>query len=283
MTSCKDALRYLYFKRNILILLLTPLLLSPLLIIHYESQAARCAFVLAILAVLWTTQAVPLPVTGLIPLLTYPLFGVLTMADVCVFYMIEFIVLFIAIMLIASAVQRYGLHRRIALRALLLAGSDPKRLLLALMIVTGFLSMWILNLALVSMMVPIVVALVNQLSTSCTDMSGDEKVSDEEKAHNGIAIPLETVTVESMLREEEIEVQGGIAEVYDILNKSTEILNNTEKADDIENADEEKQKHLRRDLTTCFSLGLVYSATIGGAASLVGTIIQVIMNANLEM
>ncbi|XP_070553563.1 Na(+)/citrate cotransporter-like isoform X2 [Ptychodera flava] len=213
----------------------------------------------------------------------YPLLGILTMADVCGFYMVEFIVLFIAIMLIASAVQRYGLHRRIALRALLLAGSDPKRLLLALMVVTGFLSMWIFNLALVSMMVPIVVALVDQMSTPCTDMSGDEKVSDEEKAHNGTEFSLEAVTVESNYHEDKREVARDIAEVDDILNNSTEILNNTGKADDMEKEGEESQKNLRRDLTTCFNIGLVYSAIIGGAASLVGNIIQVIMNANLQI
>ncbi|XP_070554077.1 Na(+)/dicarboxylate cotransporter 3-like isoform X2 [Ptychodera flava] len=273
MTSCKDALRYLYFKRNILILLLTPLLLSPLLIIHYESQASRCAFVLAILAVLWTTQAVPLQVTGLIPLFMYPLFGVLTMADVCTFYMVEFHVLFVAIMVIASAIQRYGLHRRIALRALLLAGSDPKRLLLALMIVTGFLSMWIVNLAVVSMIVPIVVALVDQLSTSCTEVSEDEKESDEEKKHCGITFPLEAVIVDSSDQEEE----RGNVEVEGIPNQSMEILTKIEKAH------EENQKNIRQDLTTCFNLGLVYSATMGGAASLVGNPMQLIMNANLEI
>ncbi|XP_070554715.1 Na(+)/citrate cotransporter-like [Ptychodera flava] len=186
------------------------------------------------------------------------------MADVCVFYMVEFLVLFIAIMLIASAVQRYGLHRRIALRALLLAGSDPKRLLLSMMIVTGFLSLWILNLALVSMMLPIVVALVDQLSTHETRVSVGVKHYDEDEAPNG----------------EEIQLEGRElrrVEMDDTVNKSTEVL--SEKSQ----SEEGNRNNYNKNLVTCFNLWLVYSTTIGGAGSLIGTINQVIMNANLEI
>ncbi|XP_070554075.1 Na(+)/dicarboxylate cotransporter 3-like [Ptychodera flava] len=277
MASCKDVLRYLYFKRNILILLLAPLLASPLLICCYELQAARCGFVIVILAVLWTTQALPLPVTGFMPLFMYPLLDVLPMARVCEYYMAEFMVLFISVLCISSAVQRHGLHRRIAIRAMLLAGSDPKRLLLAVMIVVGFLSMWILNVALVSMMVPIVAALVDKLSTSDTEKSVDKKDSDEEKIQNGKAVPLEVVIVASSERMEDIELASDSTEVDDTINKSTEILDDKAKAERI------NQKNVNEDIGTCFILGLAYSAVLGGAATMSGSLLQVVMNVNIEI
>ncbi|XP_077984620.1 Na(+)/dicarboxylate cotransporter 3-like [Glandiceps talaboti] len=164
--NAKDICRYLWYKRDILIIILTPLLLSPILIFNFDSQAARCGFVALLIVCLWLTLAVPLPVTGVMVFFWLPILGVLPMADVAVFYMIDFLVLFLGIVMLVSAIEKYQLHRRIALRVLLLAGSDPKWLLLALMSVVGFLSMWILNVPLLIMMLPIVKALVEELEKS---------------------------------------------------------------------------------------------------------------------
>ncbi|XP_077984618.1 Na(+)/citrate cotransporter-like [Glandiceps talaboti] len=124
--NAKDICRFLYQKRDILIITLTPLLLCPILIFNLDSQPARCAYVLLITVTYWVTLAVPLPVTGIMLLFWLPILELLPMADVAVFYMIDFLVLFLGILIIVSAVEKYELHRRIALRVLLLAGSEPK-------------------------------------------------------------------------------------------------------------------------------------------------------------
>ncbi|XP_070554073.1 Na(+)/citrate cotransporter-like isoform X2 [Ptychodera flava] len=277
MATCKEVLTYLFFKRNVLTLWLTPLLQSPLLIIYFDSQAARCGYVMLILLVYWIVQPIPLQATGLIGLFMYPMLGILTIDETCEFFMIDFIVLFVSLMFIASAVERYGLHRRIALRALLIAGSDPKWLLLALMLVNGFLSLWILNLSLVSMMLPIVEALVDLLSTSFDESPSDNKQFDRDdsdsvkKTRLEDGISLELADVADEMKRDNSDMATGT-------NKSTEIL--SLESEELKDKNSEKAEY---DIRACFNIGLVYSATIGGAASSVGSVIQIIMNANLQV
>ncbi|XP_070553565.1 Na(+)/citrate cotransporter-like [Ptychodera flava] len=277
MATCGKVLRYLFYKRNALILWLTPLLLSPLLVVYFDSQAARCGYVMAILLVYWVAQPVPLPATGLIALFMYPMLGILTMDEVCGFYMLDFLMLFVALMFIASAVQRYGLHRRIALRALLIAGSDPKWLLLALMIVIGFLSLWILNLSLVSMMLPIVEALVDLLTTTFDDSLEDNKTFDRDDT-DSLKKTIHEDDASFELADVADEIEGTNGDMATITNKSTEIL--SLENEDLKDKNAEKAKY---DIATCFNIGLVYAATIGGTGSLVGSLNQIIMNANLQI
>lgn len=110
------------------------------------------------MAIWWMTEAIPIPATALLPLALFPTLGVLDMADAASPYANELIFLFMGGFVIALAMERWGLHRRIALSIMAFVGTGPKRLILGFMIATGFLSMWISNTATAAMMLPIALA-----------------------------------------------------------------------------------------------------------------------------
>ena len=115
------------------------------------------------MAIWWMTEAVPLAATALLPIVLFPLLGIMSGRDVAPIYFNHIILLFLGGFLVALAMERWGLHRRIALRVLLLFGSRPDGLLLGFMVATAFLSMWISNTATTMMMVPIVASVIATL------------------------------------------------------------------------------------------------------------------------
>ncbi len=131
-----------------------------------RSTAALAAW----MALWWLTEAVPLPVTALLPVALLPLAG-LDPKRVAAPYAHPLVFLFLGGFLIALAVERWNLHRRIALRALLLAGTSPWGLMGALMGVTALLSMWTSNTATAVVMVPIVRSLVERLGEEIDEAS----------------------------------------------------------------------------------------------------------------
>jgi sodium-dependent dicarboxylate transporter 2/3/5 len=135
-------------------------------------EVTRTAAVALLMAVWWMTEAIPLAATALIPVVLFPVLGIMDGKTVAPIYFNHIIFLFIGGFLVALAMQRWDLHRRIALRILLLFGIQPARILLGFMVATAFLSMWISNTATTMMMVPIVLAVVLRLE----ETSGIEKV-----------------------------------------------------------------------------------------------------------
>jgi len=146
------------FILSIIIFIL--LLLFPGILDADHPVIAYTAAVALLMAVWWMTEIVPLAVTSLIPVALFPLLGIMNGKTVAATYFNHLIFLFIGGFLMALAMEKWHLHRRIALRLLLLIGLSPARILLGFMLTTAFLSMWISNTATTMMMVPILLSII---------------------------------------------------------------------------------------------------------------------------
>ncbi|XP_046437439.1 solute carrier family 13 member 2-like [Daphnia pulex] len=143
------------------VVFLTPILLLPVPLIG--TQEALTGYVVVIMAVYWMTEALPLPVTSLLPIIAFPLLGIMNTGQVCMNYFSETVVMFIGGLMVGLAVEYSNLHKRIALRVLMLVGTDPKWLMMGFMSVTMLLSMFVSNTGACAMICPIVEALVQEL------------------------------------------------------------------------------------------------------------------------
>jgi sodium-dependent dicarboxylate transporter 2/3/5 len=126
-------------------------------------ETTRTAAIALWMAIWWISEAVPLAATALLPVVFFPAFGVMNGKVVAAQYVNSTIFLFLGGFLVAIAMQRWNLHRRIALRILLWSGVQPKGMLLGFMASTAILSMWISNTATTMMMTPIVLAVILSL------------------------------------------------------------------------------------------------------------------------
>jgi sodium-dependent dicarboxylate transporter 2/3/5 len=146
---------------------LGPVLFCLLLIIPAPAgmppSGMKVAAVTVLMAVFWILEAIPMAATALAPIALFPLLGVMPTAKVTESYANHLIYLFMGGFLIAAAVEKWQLHRRIALRTVSLVGVSPKRIVLGFMLATGFLSCWISNTAAAMLMVTIGIALLHQL------------------------------------------------------------------------------------------------------------------------
>ncbi len=121
------------------------------------------------IAVWWMTEAVPIPVTSLLPIILFPLTGGLDVDATTSSYGDDTIFLFMGGFMIALAMEKWNLHRRIALNIITMIGTNTERIILGFMVATGFLSMWISNTATAMMMVPIGLAIIYQVSEQLKD------------------------------------------------------------------------------------------------------------------
>ncbi|MBM4107336.1 MAG: SLC13/DASS family transporter [Phycisphaerae bacterium] len=112
------------------------------------------------LAAWWLTEAIPIEAAGLLPLALFPVLGVATMRQAAAPFANEVIFLFMGGMLLGAGLERWGLHRRIALSIMLAVGTRPDRLIAGIMLATAFISMWVSNTATAVMMLPIAASVV---------------------------------------------------------------------------------------------------------------------------
>jgi len=134
----------------------------------------KMAAVAALMAVWWITEAIPLAATSLIPILIFPLTGILDGEKTAGSYINSVIFLFLGGFLLALAMENWGLHKRIALKIITLFGGSPNSIVLGFMAATAFISMWISNTATAIMMLPIALAIINKM----------ENEFGKEKTHN---------------------------------------------------------------------------------------------------
>lgn len=119
--------------------------------------------VTAWMAIWWISEAVPIPATALLPIVLFPLLGILPAAEATLAYANHLIYLFMGGFMIAVAMERWQLHRRLALHVIRAVGTSPARLVLGFMLATALLSMWISNTATAMLMVTIGLAVLKQL------------------------------------------------------------------------------------------------------------------------
>jgi sodium-dependent dicarboxylate transporter 2/3/5 len=112
------------------------------------------------MAAWWLTVAVALPVTALLPLALFPILGIADPETTAAPYANPIIFLFLGGFLLAAAIERWGLHRRLALGVIARTGTGPRRVVAGFMVVTAFISMWVSNTATAAMMLPIAVAVL---------------------------------------------------------------------------------------------------------------------------
>ena len=139
------------------VLFLSVLILPPPGTLTQEAWVV--AAVLALMGCWWLTEAVPIPVTALLPLVLFPLLGISTMQEAATPYANEIIFLFMGSFFLAAGMEKWGVHRRFALAVMTRTGTSPRKLLFGFMAATAFVSMWINNTATAAMMLPIALAL----------------------------------------------------------------------------------------------------------------------------
>jgi len=129
---------------------------------QWQNDAALAIAIL--MATWWITEIVPIAVTSLLPVVLFPLLGVLDAGKIASSYFNDVIFLFLGGFLIAISIEKWGLHERIALKILLITGFSTGRILFGFMFATAALSMWISNSAAAMMMIPILVPVISSLS-----------------------------------------------------------------------------------------------------------------------
>ncbi|GAB3025990.1 SLC13 family permease [Natronobiforma cellulositropha] len=179
----------------------------------------------------WVSEAVPIPVTSLLPVVLFPLTGVTTVGGATAPYADPIVFLLLGGFLIALAIERWNLHHRLSLVILDAVGTSGKALVLGFMAATAFLSMWISNTATAMMMVPIGAAVIVELTAV-----GGRRTP-----------PLERDDIEAP--NDPLEVEG---ELFHQLEEEPEDLPNT-------------------SFGLALMLGIAYGASIGGAATLIGS------------
>ncbi len=137
-----------------------------------SKEAMYTAGIALLMATWWLTEAIPIPATALLPLVLFPALGVATVAEVSANYGNHIIFLFMGGFFIAKAVEKWHLHKRIALHTIRLVGVTPERIVLGFMLVTAFLSMWVSNTATCMMMVTIAIAVLKQKNNTEINQAG---------------------------------------------------------------------------------------------------------------
>ncbi|XP_038606088.1 solute carrier family 13 member 3 isoform X2 [Tachyglossus aculeatus] len=264
MAAVAALAKKLWCIRRVLVLLGTPLLLTPLLF-SLPPKEGKCLFVILLMALYWCTEALPLSVTALLPIILFPFMGILPSSKVCPQYFLDTNFLFLSGLIMASAIEEWNLHRRIALKVLMLVGVQPARLILGMMMTTSFLSMWLSNTASTAMMLPIAIAILKSLfgeKEATRELCRDNEEVAAGVQRNGLyTVPTELrflASAEDKERPEEVEAapEGS--------------------------GDAKKEEEARKNIWKSFLISIPYAASIGGTATLTGTAPNLILLGQLK-
>lgn len=137
-------------------------------------EAWRVAALAVLMAIWWVTEAIPISATALLPIVLLPLIGSASVSEVAGPYANPTVFLFLGGFMLAMGMQRWCLHRRIAMRIIRVVGAQPARLVGGFMLATAFLSMWVSNTATAVMMLPIGLSVVELLGDSRSEAVGED-------------------------------------------------------------------------------------------------------------
>ncbi|XP_019370995.1 PREDICTED: solute carrier family 13 member 4 isoform X2 [Gavialis gangeticus] len=266
MAVMKELLR----ARNLLLVVLIPLLLLPLPLL-YPSSEASCAYVLIVTAVYWVSEAVPLGAAALVPAFLYPLFGVMKSSEVAAEYFKNTTLLLLGVICVAASVEKWNLHKRIALRMVMMAGAKPGMLLLCFMCCTTVLSMWLSNTSTTAMVMPIVEAVLQELVNAeeeCEVISTSGNTISEEKEPNGLSENHGQTSLELIF----INEDATTTDFSSLMHTKTQILVLPPNSRDLDLGTKYRYQS-RHDhmVCKCLSLSISYAATIGGLTTIIGT------------
>ncbi|XP_063165377.1 solute carrier family 13 member 4 [Candoia aspera] len=268
--------------------------MSPYVSAHME---ASCAYVLIVTAIYWVSEAVPLGAAALVPAFLYPLFGVMKSSEVAAEYIKNTTLLLIGVICVAASVEKWNLHKRIALRMVMMAGAKPGMLLLCFMCCTTILSMWLSNTSTTAMVMPIVEAVLQELVNAEEDheMNGTagstireerDTISLGEKHGQGslelIFINEDATTADfsSLMQSKNMNGVHMIANTIGTMNTRTngqhlpqaQILVLPSQPQNLDQGSKHqypsKHDHM---VCKCLSLSISYAATIGGLTTIIGT------------
>ena len=161
--------------KNIVGILLGPFCFILVLIFFNAeglSYEAKCILASTIwMAIWWVTECVPIPVTALLPIVLFPLTGGMDLATTTASYGHKLVYLFVGGFIIALAIEKWNLHKRLALTIIKFTGTNKSKVILGFMLATAFLSMWISNTATSIMILPVGLAIISQMN----EKNNDEK------------------------------------------------------------------------------------------------------------
>ncbi|NWI78087.1 S13A1 protein, partial [Dryoscopus gambensis] len=265
-------LSYLLVYRRFLLIVLTPLLLLPLPLI-IKTKEAECAYTLFVVAIFWLTEALPLAVSALLPAFMFPLFGIMGSKQVASAYFKDFHLLLIGVICLATSIEKWNLHKRVALKMVMLVGVNPAWLMLGFMVSCAFLSMWLSNTSAAAMVMPIVEAVAQQIIRA--EAEADEL---EMSCSNGSINP--ALELDENIgeydnpdwKEKEKQVNGYNKSVGSTVC-TVEKENEKGKEQNLPPAEAERES--RKDkysgIFKVMCLCVAYSATIGGLTTITGT------------
>lgn len=207
------------------------------------------AAIAVLMAAWWMSEAIPITVTALLPLVLFPALGIAKIGDFSGQYTAPTIFLFMGGFLLALGMQRWNLHKRVALWVLVAMGSSPKMLILGFMIATGFLSMWVSNTATAVMMLPIGVSVLSLIVGM---------LRDEAKSAKAAASSRTSGYQHAALSEGEAEVLEADGDVVAGEAGEKQYEHST---------DPEPQSNFG----VALMLGIAYAASIGSLGTIIGT------------